>query len=600
MPPRHLLHASIILLAGVVSFNPAASLAATFEDIQVLNQPIDPMWNLATRGDGHFYGISRWAQKSTGGFLYRFAPDQNVEILFTFAAPDEDTSTSPSGSNPLSSLVAGQDGSFYGTTSHGGAHGAGTIFRWSPDGVLSVLHDIDATTDGSEASKLLVLPDGDLLGIMGDNGPKGSGTIFRLSQDGNFQTIHSFERTPSFPPEAPVPSDARFEPFYPNNLVFGQDGKIYGTTSSGGPVQAFGRYRYSYGTFFRLEDSGNITVLGDFHPYKKSPSALIPVTDGFFVTIDGAILHVGFDGTIGMELDFATMHVGNVGTIWAPLATSLGIYGVSTSGGQNNGGFISRTLPEGGTSIIHHLPTNFRLCRPTLGQGTDGLVYGFAQLTEIKGALPKPRVFRLLEGDTANFAPVAAPDVAWLPAKTTNGKREVVIDVLANDQDPDSDRLSLTAVSAAPGEGTAEIVPTSKGARVKFTTAEQYPAGRVITYQLSDGQGGLSTGYISIESPVTGSFSGLASGGEVDAAPLSVKFAKGNSLTVAFDLNGVKYKGKGRLNVDDTANITLVAKEQPLLNLRLELQRGPSASLDATIRNGEADYHATCTAVGGK
>ena len=587
-----------IVVAGATSLSPTVALATTYEDIQVLDKRIEPLGNLTSRGDGHFYGVSGSTDK-TGGQIYRFAPDQGVEILFTFEAPDEEIPTNRSGSDPLSPLIVGPDGTFYGTTEHGGAFGSGTIFRWSPDGVFGVLHDINPSTEGYRPWKLIIAPTGDLLGIMGGGGPKGAGTIFRLSLDGTFQTIHAFESPLSYPPGTPVPPDARFEPASPLHLAIGPDGAVYGTTSIGGPVKAFGLSRITYGTFFRLEDTGDITVLAEFHPYKEEANSLTPTADGFIAGNRTSLLHIGLDGTIQMEADFSSLPGPSV---WprTPLATSHGIYGSTVYGGGNGAGFIHYTPPTGGTSNVHDFPASFRYSRVSMGEGHDGLVYGVANLAEGTTS-PLPRVFRLHEGATSpNFVPVAAPDVAWLPIKTKTGKREIIIDILANDQDPDSDPLTVTSLGGDLGAGSAEIVPTPQGARLKFSTQEAAPASRVITYQLSDGQGGVSTGYVAIQSPVNGRFLGKVSGGSISNAPLDVKFDKSNQIKVTFALNGIKYKGSGRLDASDAANVTLVAKGQPLLNLHLVLQRGPSASLEATIRNGEADLHATCTAFGGK
>src|SRR5580658_301092 len=53
------------------------------------------------------------------------------------------------GADPcLGALVQGTDGNFYGTTSAGGAHGHGTVFRMTPAGALTTLHSF-RSTDGS-------------------------------------------------------------------------------------------------------------------------------------------------------------------------------------------------------------------------------------------------------------------------------------------------------------------------------------------------------------------------------------------------------------------------------------------------------------------
>ncbi len=52
------------------------------------------------------------------------------------------------GSEPWGGLVQGRDGSFYGTTSFGGAYGFGTVFRMTPTGTLTTLHSFRPDSDG--------------------------------------------------------------------------------------------------------------------------------------------------------------------------------------------------------------------------------------------------------------------------------------------------------------------------------------------------------------------------------------------------------------------------------------------------------------------
>jgi len=573
------------------------ALATTFEDIHLINRQIQPTGHLVNRGDGYFYGVSRYSENNPYGMIYRFAPDQNLEVLFSFNTYDSATSTNFGGTNPSSSLIAGPNGEFYGTTSYGGAHGMGTIYRLSPDGVFSVLHDIHPA-DGYDCWKLILGPAGDLLGVMGDGGPGGGGTIFRLLPDGTYQTVHAFQKPPFYPPWTPFPPDARFEPFYPNNIALGPDGSIYGTTGGGGPVEAFGSFQFTYGTFFHIQNTGEFTVLGEFHPFRKRPETMTPAPGGFFVTTEGKIFHVSYNGTIGVKVDFTEMPETGASSLGEPVATSQGTYGTSPYGGVNGGGFIYRILPDSGFDIIHHFPTNFERCQPALAEGNDGLIYGMVDFGATDLSL-SPRVFRLHDTATSpNFVPAAAPDEAWLPRKASNGKREVVIDILGNDHDLDSDALTVTSVGGDLGSGTAELIETPQGVKLKFSTQEENPSSRLLSYLVTDSQGGLSKTYVAIKSPAPGYFSGYASGVGVINAPLGLSISKTNLVVATFNLNGVKYSGQGTLDTSDTANFSLSATNQPQLGLRIKLQRSTTTSLQATIRNGEAVYDGICTAPG--
>ena len=84
--------------------------------------------------------------------------------------------------------------------------------------------------------------------------------------------------------------------------------------------------------------------------------------------------------------------------------------------------------------------------------------------------------------------PLARPD-----AVTTQQGWSVEIDVLANDDDPDGDALSI--VSAGPtATGTVTIV----GDRIRYEPAPDYRGTARFDYQISDGTGGESTAQVSV------------------------------------------------------------------------------------------------------
>jgi len=53
------------------------------------------------------------------------------------------------GANPVAGLVSGGDGSFYGTASCRGRHGAGAIFKLTASGTYSTLYSFSALDSNS-------------------------------------------------------------------------------------------------------------------------------------------------------------------------------------------------------------------------------------------------------------------------------------------------------------------------------------------------------------------------------------------------------------------------------------------------------------------
>ena len=615
---NHTLLAWPVFIAASLSFQSALAQGTVVEDVQILSSLFEPVGELVNRGDGYFYGAARWSSSATSGVIFRFAPGADAEVLHTFGDVVDAGVANYGGSSPDSGLQLGADGAFYGTTSYGGAHARGTIYRISPDGVFSVLHDIDPTVDGINAVRLIATPGGELYGIMNDLGPLGGGTIFRVGTDGVFETVHAFEDAENIPPNTEVPPGTRFDFNSPFELVLGKDGKIYGTTGIGGPVTAVGDFRLSYGGFFRLEDTGGVTMLGEFESIQDRVAKLVPTADGFHANTDEKLLHISYAGVVTEVAQIETAETGNI-SLTTPVEGDDGIYGVSYRGGAEDGGFIFRYVSGEGTTILHHFTADYRHRRKWLFEGNDNQIYGLtaypeadvpaasavasadgsgARVAKKKKRLPEavlPKAFRLrAAGDDDNLVPLAKPDVAWLPVKTKDGVREVQVSVLANDKDPDGGTLSITGVEAPEGFST-EIVSTPKGVQISVRASASHPTSALVTYQLGDGQGGSSTGTLSIKSPATGGFRGQATAEELPAAPLTVKLGKKNSVTATLVIGGKKYSGKGLLDVSDSADLSLKAKGETLVNLHIGLVRGSSPQVIATAVDGSATYAATCS-----
>ncbi len=98
----------------------------------------------------------------------------------------------------------------------------------------------------------------------------------------------------------------------------------------------------------------------------------------------------------------------------------------------------------------------------------------------------------LLPGSALAAAPLAQDDAVTALAG------ETIVDVLANDSDPDLDPLSITGVST-PAHGTAQVVTTEAGPRVKYVVDPAYGGSAdSFTYTVDDGQGGTAIASVSI------------------------------------------------------------------------------------------------------
>jgi uncharacterized repeat protein (TIGR03803 family) len=77
------------------------------------------------------------------------------------------------------------DCNFYGTTYNGGIYNDGVVFKVSPTGSFTDLHDFDPNTEGySPSSGLIGGPNGVLYGTASFAGTSNEGTIYFIARGG--------------------------------------------------------------------------------------------------------------------------------------------------------------------------------------------------------------------------------------------------------------------------------------------------------------------------------------------------------------------------------------------------------------------------------
>jgi uncharacterized repeat protein (TIGR03803 family) len=163
--------------------------------------------------DGNFYGV---ASNGSGnlGTVFKMTPGGAVTVLHDFSG-------SPDGAYPDGTLVQGTDGSFYGTTSEGGTNSQGTVFKITPGGMLTILHSFGGSDGFTPVGGLVQATDGNFYGTTEGGGTGGApGTVFQITPAGALVTLHNFSG-----------SDGS-KPF--GGLVQHTNGTLYGTTVNGG------------------------------------------------------------------------------------------------------------------------------------------------------------------------------------------------------------------------------------------------------------------------------------------------------------------------------------------------------------------------------
>ncbi len=260
---------------------------------------------------------------------------------------------------PEARVVFGPDGHLYGTSYYGGGNDAGTVFKLTPPvGICQTaacywtvndLHDFGSGTDGQNPylGDLIWDQQGNIYGTTNLGGTSGTGTVYELTPSGNGYT-ESFLYSFLDIPDGEYPQ---------NSLVFDNNGNLFGTTFRGGANDA--------GTIFELS-------------YVKDVGWAEQVLYNFQDVNDGQ-LPVG-----GLITDAA----GN-------------LYGTTLVGGSGGSGTVFELSPSGSTwtfKLLYSFSGNGQ-CGPadTLSMNGAGNLYG---TTYCAGIYNNGSVFKLSNTET--------------------------------------------------------------------------------------------------------------------------------------------------------------------------------------------------------
>jgi len=160
----------------------------------------------------------------------------------------------------------------------------------------------------------------------------------------------------------------------------------------------------------------------------------------------------------------------------------------------------------GSVNIINTVPDSN-------GNGFNGTVEFLDASGAVTGTLDFVEIEEILTDD-GNQSPIANNDIA-----TTSEDDSVVIDVLSNDTDPDSDPLEVLGTPTAL-HGTVVV---NGDDTLTYTPDAGYFGADTITYQITDGNGGVDTGEVAVtvteDTPgLDGTVSGTAGDDLIDTA----------------------------------------------------------------------------------
>lgn len=287
----------------------------------------------------------------------------------------------PGGVVPFCPLITDPNGVLYGTTVAGGVSTQGVVFAINPDGSnYRVIKEFSGTTNGMSPYGALVLAsDGRLYGTTYSGGTSNFGTVFGLNTDGS-----GFATLHSFTgsTDGKNPRDG---------LIEGKDGALYGTT--------YFADTSTRGTVFKVNKNG--TGYSVLHIFTGAPDGqqvtckLLEASDGLIYGVTpfggtkniGTIFVISSDGSIYYTLfSFGSINASGYAPVGGVIECGDGnLYGVANLGGGTGNSGVIYKIDKGGVNyqILYHFPDPGNGGQAPAGDlldGADGTLYGVTQL----------------------------------------------------------------------------------------------------------------------------------------------------------------------------------------------------------------------------
>jgi uncharacterized repeat protein (TIGR03803 family) len=302
---KHFATATLVpaLAGGVLAAMPVASWAGALKVVHNFTGGSDggsPVDGLMMSAKGILFGTTTGGGAAGLGTVFKIGGHGTETVLHSFQGGSD-------GATPNGGVIDDASGTMFGTTTAGGASGAGTVYSLRGTTETVLYSFAGGTGDGSYPQAGLVMDaSGNLYGTTSQGGASGNGTVFELvaptSKTGAWteKVLYSFGTGTDG--TAPV-----------GRVIFDAAGNLYGTTSTGGAS--------GYGTVFQLQP-GATWKENILHSFQNEDDGYTPYA--------------------GLVADAA----GN-------------FYGAATAGGVNGGGTIFELSPSDGGfnfSVLSSVP----------------------------------------------------------------------------------------------------------------------------------------------------------------------------------------------------------------------------------------------------
>ena len=309
------------------------------------------------------------------------APSETV--LFSFGS-------APSAAAPYAGVVSDSAGNLYGTTSQGGAANAGVAYKLDAAGQETVLYSFTGGADG-DCPYAGVIRDaaGNLYGTTYAGGTSGAGVVYKLDAAGQETVLYSFTGF----------VDGGYPR---GGVIRDSSGNLYGTTYGGGAGKCNYEVVPAYlgqrcGVVFKLDPSGQETVLYTFRGGGDGfgPAAgVIRDSAGnlYGTTANGGLFNPGVCPDSGCGVVFKLDTSGNL-TVLHRFAGGIdgsnpragvirysagNLYGTTQNGGESGNGAVYKLDAAGNETVLYSFTGGADGSKPWAGVVRDsaGNLYG--------------------------------------------------------------------------------------------------------------------------------------------------------------------------------------------------------------------------------
>jgi len=312
-----------------------------------------PQGSIVQSVNNNLYGTTYAGGNNGFGTVFEITPAGQLTTLYSFCPQ----TGCPDGQNPMGALALGTNGTVVGTTTYGGSGDLGTLFEMTPAGRLAILYSFAPANTfggGNIANGVALGADGNFYGALFIGGTHDDGAIYKITPSGRYTTLHNFCSQPSCA-DGDEPESV---------LVQSTDGNFYGTTTLGGSAQVGNIFQLTpSGALTSLYSFCSAALCSDGDtPY----AGLVQGTDGtFYGVTDAGGDRSACPGGCGVVYSLsvglgpfvkATPDLGRVGTKVLILGnhlagtTSVTFNGTSAKFAVASGTLIYALVPSGATT----------------------------------------------------------------------------------------------------------------------------------------------------------------------------------------------------------------------------------------------------------